>query len=89
MDYKGKSLDQLMKEKEFLEGLSKQAVISIFIQGLKNLQKLHSIGIVHFDLKPANLCLPYDKNGSFNDYVKQLSFVDFAISDAYTLLNAD
>lgn len=59
MDYKGISMDKLLKDKLFLDSLTKDAIISIFFSLLRILQDLHELEIVHVDLKPSNICLDY------------------------------
>ena len=47
--------DVLFKTEEFK--LKCSDVVKVGISVLKNLERLHSIGIIHNDIKPDNICI--------------------------------
>lgn len=76
MDLMGPSLETHFKQN--YRNISGNELISIFKKAVSCLEKLHSIGIVHRDIKPDNLCFaPGQHNGN-------LYLIDFGLASYYS-----
>lgn len=84
-DYWGESFEEYTMVEEYIEGItildwikenkpSKEDKIEVFLEVLKCIDKIHSVGIVHKDIKPNNIVLKLE-NGN-----KKVYIIDFGIS---------
>lgn len=63
-------------------------VCLIAIKILKKLKSLHSIGFLHNDLKPSNLCWGKFHNVKLSD-INDIFLIDFDLCTKYRFLNVD
>lgn len=75
MNYCGKEVRPLKEyQEDFFEY---NDIINMGIAVIKTLQKLHSIGYVHCDIKPSNILYEGDKG------IKVYRLIDFGLSMSY------
>ena len=78
MEYVPFTLEDLMTDQNFFRN-HPEAIRQVMYQLMHGLNFLHNCGIIHRDIKPGNIMVHFNQNGTL-----QVKIIDFSISKAAT-----